>query len=58
LTVEEVKEIIYGMLELLQPGEDQKKLADVAKDAFNSIKITEVIRKGKIYKLMQQQFFF
>lgn len=46
------------MLELLQPGEDQKKLADVAKDAFNSIKITEVIRKGKIYKLMQQQFFF
>ena len=48
LEVDEVKEMIYGMLELLQPCEDKKRLADITKEAFKNIKITQVIRKGKI----------
>ena len=45
LEVAEVKEIIYGILELYHPTET-KNIEDIAKDCFKQLKITEVVKKG------------
>lgn len=49
LDVEEVKEIVYGMLELFNPNEESRKAnAEIARDAFKHLKVTQVIKKGKL----------
>ena len=41
-----VREIIYGILDLFHPLSEDKSIADLYSDAFNQLKITEVIKRG------------
>ena len=46
LDVEECQEVIYGILELFRPTNDDRNIAQIAKDAFKNLKISQVVKKG------------
>ena len=48
LAADEVKEIIYGMLELLNPKEEHRQLAEITRDAFKNLRLTQVVKKGNL----------
>lgn len=49
---DEVKEMIYGMLELFNPSEESKKTnAETARDAFRHLKLSQVVKKGTFFFL-------
>jgi hypothetical protein len=52
LEVDEVKGIIYGILEILTNDPEvnvhRTHLAEITKECFNNIKLTQVIKKGNL----------